>query len=292
MNALLQVREFTGHGGLRLVADVGGDPGKPSVLLMHGAGQTRHSWRLAANELVRRGYHVISLDHRGHGDSEWSTTGDYSLEAFMGDVHAIAASVSQPLTLIGASLGGAISLLVTGREANQVSPPLSVAALILVDVVPRLAPGGIARIRGFMDAQPQGFSSLQEAADAIAHYMPHRPRPASLEGLRKNLRLKPDGRWYWHWDPNYARFRTGASTFTDQLELAAQRVNVPTLIVRGARSELVDEAGVQLLRQMIPHAQAVDVQGAHHMVAGDRNDAFNQVIHDFLVRHAGTGASA
>ena len=111
-------------------------------------------------------------------------------------------------------------------------------------------------------------------------------RPANLDGLRKNLRQRDDGRWYWHWDPAYITSRSHeAGSLGDRMESAAQRVNCPTLLVRGARSELVDAEGVRHLLKFIAHGEAVDVGGAHHMVAGDQNDAFNIVIEEFLGRH-------
>jgi pimeloyl-ACP methyl ester carboxylesterase len=281
----MEARRYAGHGGLNLAADVGGDSAAPAVILTHGAGQTRHSWRRAARELVQAGFHVIALDHRGHGDSDWSPDGDYSLDAIAGDVRAVARTLIQPPALVGASLGGAASLIALG-ETPAGEKPLAASALILVDVVSRMSSNGVSRIRGFMDAAPEGFATLEDAANAIARYLPHRPRPDNLDGLRKNLRQREDGRWYWHWDPAYITSRSqGPASLGDRMEAAAPRVTCPALLVRGARSELVDAEGVRHLLQFLAHAEAVDVGGAHHMVAGDQNDAFNTVIEDFLGRH-------
>jgi pimeloyl-ACP methyl ester carboxylesterase len=281
----MEARRYAGHGGLSLAADIGGDPDAPPVILTHGAGQTRYSWRRAAQELVKSGFHVIALDHRGHGDSDWSPDGDYSLDAIAGDVRAVAGTLSRPPALVGASLGGAASLIALG-ETPAGEAPLAASALILVDVVSRMSHNGVSRIRGFMDAAPEGFGTLEEAADAIASYLPHRPRPSNLDGLRKNLRLRDDGRWYWHWDPAYISSRSQTvGSLGDRMETAAPNVHCPALLVRGARSELVDAAAVRHLLQFLPHAEAIDVGGAHHMVAGDQNDAFNIVIEDFLGRH-------
>lgn len=280
----MEARRYAGHGGLSLAAVVGGDPAAPPVILTHGAGQTRHSWRRAARELVKDGFHVIALDHRGHGDSDWSPDGDYSLDAIASDIRAVARTLAQPPALVGASLGGAASLIALG-ETPAGETPLAASALILVDVVSRMSSSGVSRIREFMDAAPAGFATLEEAADAIASYLPHRPRPSSLDGLRKNLRLRDDGRWYWHWDPAYITSRShAAGSLGDRMESAAPNVRCPTLLVRGARSELVDAEGVRHLLEFLPHGQAVDVGGAHHMVVGDQNDAFNTVIEDFLGR--------
>jgi non-heme chloroperoxidase len=272
---------FDGHGGLRLAADADGDPAGPPVILMHGGGQTRHSWGKAARELAAAGYHVLSLDLRGHGDSGWSPTGDYSMDAFVGDLRAVAATLHAAPALVGASLGGATSLIAVGE-----GPASFASALVLVDVVPRMEKQGVARIRNFMGANPDGFASLEEAADAVAAYMPGRPRPASNEGLMKNLRRGPDDRLYWHWDPAFQADRRdrGSAALFERMDAAAQHIRIPTLLVRGKASEVVSEAGARHLHALIPHAQAVDVEGAGHMVAGDKNDAFNSAVLGFLDR--------
>jgi pimeloyl-ACP methyl ester carboxylesterase len=144
-----------------------------------------------------------------------------------------------------------------------------------------------------MEHIDDGFGSLDEVADAIQRYNPHRPRPSDLSGLRKNLRER-DGRWYWHWDPDFIRGRKGAPDETrtsvvdpEELEAAALNLRVPVLLVRGRVSDLLSEEGAQAFLDLVPHAELVDVAGAGHMVAGDRNDLFNQSIVDFLTRLRG-----
>lgn len=191
---------------------------------------------------------------------------------------------------MGASLGGIASLLAIG-EAD--TPPAS--ALVLVDVAPLIEVDGVARIRAFMRQGLGGFADLEAAADAIATYNPHRPRPKDLSGLTKNLRQKDDGRWYWHWDPRFmAPEEPDAATGgidgipsaryvrQERLEAAARRVTVPTLLVRGQSSDLLSEEGARHMLGLVPHAQLIDVAGAGHMVAGDRNDRFNAAVTDFL----------
>jgi pimeloyl-ACP methyl ester carboxylesterase len=74
-------RIFEGDGNIRLAADVAGDPLQPAVVLLHGGGQTRHSWSGAFQALARAGYYTVNIDARGHGESEWSADGRYSVEA-------------------------------------------------------------------------------------------------------------------------------------------------------------------------------------------------------------------
>ena len=278
---------FRGHGGVRLVGDVRGDAGARPVVLLHGGGQTRHSWGTTAGQLADAGWRAYTIDLRGHGESEWAPDGDYRLDAFAGDVREIALALDTPPVLVGASLGGISSLTAIAES----EPPNSIAAaLVLVDVAPRIEASGVERIGSFMlDRLDEGFGSLDEVADAVAAYNPHRPRPTDLSGLQKNLRRRDDGRWMWHWDPAFVSGRFGSSDETrsslvdpGRLEQAARGITVPTLLVRGRVSDLLSEEGAQELLRLVPHARLVDVAGAGHMVAGDRNDLFNEAVVSFL----------
>jgi pimeloyl-ACP methyl ester carboxylesterase len=180
--------------------------------------------------------------------------------------------------LVGASMGGLTSLMATGE--GKVHP----RGLVLVDVAPRIEVSGSRRVRDFMRARPEGFASLEEVADAVAAYNPHRPRPRSLEGLKKNVRLR-DGRWHWHWDPAFMTpIDDEPSRMIDHERLAdaARAVTVPTLLVRGLQSDVLSPEGAQELLSLIPGSKLADVAGTGHMVAGDDNDAFARAVVDFL----------
>jgi pimeloyl-ACP methyl ester carboxylesterase len=271
-----------------LAADGYGDPGDPPVVLLHGGGQTRHSWANSARLLGDAGWYALTVDLRGHGDSDWSPDGDYQFQRFADDVRAIAVSLPAKPALVGASLGGMASLLAVGESDDEIA-----SALVLVDIAPRVELAGVARIRTFMRQGLDGFPDLDSAADAIASYNPHRPRPKDLSGLTKNLRLKEDGRWYWHWDPQFMALQepdvpgldglpSARMVQAERLEEAARHLELPTLLVRGGSSDLLSEEGAAAMRALVPHAKQVDVAGAGHMVAGDRNDRFNAAVVDFL----------
>ncbi len=283
--------ELRGHHGLRIAATAIGDPGDPAVLLAHGGGQTRHSWHTTTRHLGTHGWYAVSIDLRGHGDSQWAPDGDYSMPAFAADIVAIANELDHPV-LIGASLGGTASLGALGATADD---PCG-RALVLVDVAPHIERAGANRILSFMAEHMQrGFASLDEVADAVHAYNPHRPRPADLSGLRKNVRQRDDGRWYWHWDPAFITTRPfdNEARLDDEravlLDRAARSLAVPALLVRGRQSDLLSEEGARRFLELVPHARYADVGGAGHMVAGDRNDAFNDAVVGFLddVRAAG-----
>ncbi len=290
---MVETVELRGCSDNRLVADVAGPQGAAPVVLFHGGGQTRHSWRTTLEVLAERDWRTYAVDLRGHGESDWVADGDYSLDAFAGDAERVARATGASPVLVGASLGGAASLAAVGEAG---SPPLA-SALVLVDIAHRIEPEGRDRITSFMsDHMEDGFGSLEEVADAVQRYNPHRPRPTDLAGLRKNLRQRPDGRWVWHWDP---RFLTGPGGLPDEtrtvvdpgrLARAARAVRVPTLLVRGRQSDLLSPEGAKELLGLIPGARFVDVAGAGHMVAGDRNDLFNAAIVEFPDRRRASGA--
>ncbi|MEY2448457.1 MAG: hypothetical protein QOH79_1933 [Acidimicrobiaceae bacterium] len=275
-----------GRDGIKLAADVEGDPSSPPVLLFHGGGQTRHAWGTTLAVLGERGWRAYSVDLRGHGQSAWDPEGDYTMDAFAADIRIIANSMVQAPALVGASLGGIASMAAIGESDG---PPIA-SALVLVDVAPTIEMEGALRIGAFMaEHMEDGFASLEEVADAIAAYNPHRPRPSDLSGLRKNLRQRPDGRWAWHWDPRFISGRFGSqdetrSSLVDpaRLRIAAKNLTIPVLLVRGRMSDLLSEAGAQELLELVPHARLADVAGAGHMVAGDRNDLFNDEVVSFL----------
>ncbi|CAM3672841.1 alpha/beta fold hydrolase [Mycolicibacterium frederiksbergense] len=281
-NSTPQTVTFRGVDDLSLVADewnrdtVTAASG-PTVLMLHGGGQNRHSWKNTGQILADRGMHVVALDSRGHGDSDRSPTASYDVETLSSDILQVLYQIGRPVALVGASMGG-----LTGIQAAHEAGPELVTKLILVDVVPRFEKDGSARIRDFMFNHIHGFDSLDQAADAIAAYLPHRPRPRSTEGLKKNLRLR-DGRWYWHWDPAFLT-KPGDDPFArvDKLETAATNLSVPILLIRGKLSDVVSEEGVRDFLQKVPAAEFVELSEAGHTAAGDDNDAFTEVVVRFV----------
>lgn len=276
---------FEGAAGNALAATRYGDHGPP-VMLLHGGGQTRHAWKRAATRLARLGWRAYAIDQRGHGHSAWVEDGSYRFTDFGADARSvgrqIAAQTGQRPVAVGASLGGIASLLALDEPDDP-----AFSAICLVDIVPQMRPEGVDAIQGFMRARAtEGFASVQEAADAVAAYLPHRQRPPSAEGLRRNLRLDPDGRWRWHWDPRFLDGPASVNSNWDKIEpmtmTNAARLSVPGLLVRGAFSELVTDEAADAFLAAARGMRAVKVDKARHMVAGDNNDAFVAAISSWI----------
>ncbi|MBL4802255.1 MAG: alpha/beta hydrolase [Emcibacter sp.] len=275
-------QRFTTPDGLSLVGDVGGDPDAPAVILLHGGGQTRHSWAQIMHQLVERGYFVVNYDARGHGDSDWSPTGDYSIQALASDLCAIRKTIHGPAVFVGASMGGMTSFYAVGNS----EPPVA-EALVMVDIVLRVVEEGVEKIRGFMTSHRNGFANIEEAVEAVVAYNPDRPRPKDPSGLRKNLREGDDGRLYWHWDPRMLDVSPSSEppSQLDALVEISKDVSVPLLVVRGEHSDIVDDEGIAEMCALVPQTEVYEVAGAGHMVAGDKNDAFSTGVLSFLDRH-------
>ncbi|SUA14112.1 alpha/beta hydrolase fold protein [Mycolicibacterium aichiense] len=279
-----QTVEFRGTDDLALVADEwnrGAESAaeRPTILMLHGGGQNRFSWKNTGQVLADHGFHVIALDARGHGDSDRAPDADYSVDSLSADVLRVLEQIGRPVVLIGASMGGLTSILV----AEQAGPAV-VTKLVLVDVVPRFEKDGSARIRDFMFSNVDGFDNLEQAADAIAGYLPHRKRPKNLDGLKKNLRFR-DGRWFWHWDPAFLTApKDDPFGRVERLEQAAIDLTIPILLIRGKLSDVVSAEGVQDFLAKVPAAEFVELSDAGHTAAGDDNDAFSEAVVSFVTR--------
>ena len=282
-----QTVTYRGINGVALVADEWNREidsqhraaDQPTVLLLHGGGQNRFSWKSTSQVLADRGFHVAALDSRGHGDSDRAPGADYALETLCGDVLEVVDQIGRPVAVIGASMGG-----LTGILAADAAGPQKVTKLVLVDVVPRFEKSGSARIRDFMFSHVHGFDSLEEAADAVAAYLPHRTRPRSTEGLTKNLRHR-HGRWYWHWDPKLlTKPEDDPLLRVEKLERAATGLKIPILLIRGKLSDVVSVDGVKDFLDKVPNAEFVELSDAGHTAAGDDNDAFTDAVVQFVTR--------
>jgi pimeloyl-ACP methyl ester carboxylesterase len=220
----------------------------------------------------------VTFDSRGHGESDRVADGDYHMDQFADDLLRVAVAQPQPPILVGASMGGLLGLVIAGEVR-----PNPFRALVLVDITPRWETVGVERILAFMQAHPDGFGDYAEAAEQIAAYLPQRRERKSAEQLRPLLREGADGRLRWHWDPALlAGVVAESERYQPRLQAAAAQVEVPVLLLSGARSDVVSHATVDEFLQLVPHARHVELPHATHMVAGDANDAFTREVVRFV----------
>ncbi|MGW6119947.1 alpha/beta fold hydrolase [Nocardia sp. NPDC055165] len=267
--------------GLTLVADSFGAEGGPLVVMLHGGGQNRHSWKRTGRALAAAGMRVVAVDARGHGDSDWSPEADYSRTVMVADLHTVleqlGATRDAGAVVVGASMGGITGLLATATPGGS-----AIRALVLVDIVPRSESTGVARVMDFLGRHRDGFDTLDQVADAVAAYLPHRPRPDNADGLLRNLRQR-DGRWYWHWDPDLiSDVNDDPEARIVEMEAAAEALTIPVLLIRGGKSDVVSDEGAAAFLALTPHARLAEISAAAHTAAGDDNDAFTEAVADFV----------
>ncbi|GAD82837.1 alpha/beta hydrolase [Nocardia asteroides NBRC 15531] len=267
--------------GLTLVADSFGPEQGQLVVMLHGGGQNRHSWKRTGAALAATGMRVVAVDARGHGDSDWSPTRDYTRDAMVGDLRTVleqlGATPEAGAVVVGASMGGITGLLATASPGGEL-----IRALVLVDIVPRSESAGVERVMDFLGRHRDGFDTLDQVADAVAAYLPHRPRPDNAEGLLRNLRQR-DGRWYWHWDPDLLTgLEDQPAVRIAEMEAAAEALTIPVLLVRGGKSDVVSDEGAAAFLALAPHARLAEISTAAHTAAGDDNDAFTDAVAGFV----------
>ncbi|MFZ2236561.1 MAG: alpha/beta hydrolase, partial [Dokdonella sp.] len=218
----------------------GNRDGEP-ILFCHGFGQTRGAWTSTARRFAEAGHRCVSIDLRGHGDSDWLDGGNYSMDQFRDDLVAVTAWLDRPPVLVGASMGGLLGLIAEGESRGS---PLF-KAMVLVDVTPRWEAAGVERIIEFMRSHPDGFATFDEAAASISAYLPHRSRSKPPERLRQLLVHHADGRLRWHWDPNLLDVVSGdVERYQPRLFAATRAINVPMLLVSGTASDVVSNATI------------------------------------------------
>jgi pimeloyl-ACP methyl ester carboxylesterase len=270
------IQRIAASDGLQLAIETFGDAG-PGIVFAHGFGQTRGAWSATAAALTATGHACLAYDARGHGDSDWRDDKPYTWDQLVDDLATIARRFRAPPLLVGASMGGLV-----GLAAEHLHGPLF-RALVLVDVTPRWETRGLDRILGFMRAHPDGFASIDEAAAAVAAYLPHRAERKSPERLRALLADQGDGRLRWHWDPRLVdELATNSEAEQSRLADAARGLRIPTLLISGGASDIVSDETIAEFLSLVPHARHVSVPRATHMIVGDDNAAFTRHVAEFL----------
>lgn len=252
-----------------------GGRGHP-MLLLHGGGLNAHTWDVVCL-MLRDRYRCVALDQRGHGDSEWSPANDYGVESQVHDVEgfAIALGLENPV-LVGQSMGGLNSMAYAVRHSA------SMKALVVVDVGPEINPVGTQRIREF--ASTPELESPEAFLERAVKFNPLRDPVVLRRSLFYNLRQLPTGKWALKHDQRRASEEVGriAATQRERLAKEVSKISCPTLIVRGALSEVLSDEAAEKFARSLPHARWVRVENAGHNVQGDNPRGLLETMNPFL----------
>ena len=265
--------------GLSLAASQFGDDGAPAVIMGHGGGQSRHVWAETAERLAVAGYKVITLDSRGHGDSDWAVPPSYEPNDFARDFSA-AVAWRKNLDGRGPHFVGASASGIAGLIAAGLLNPEAFASLTLVDVTPTYRPDALDKARSlFLETAEDGFPNEAEAARAVG------AEPGS-DRLRHLLRPGADGRWRWRWDPAFAARIHHDDRTQGQCTDAARALTIPVHLIRAGRSDFVDDETTEAFRELAPHLTVTFLPGARHVVTGDPDGIYAEAILNFLEQSA------
>jgi esterase len=250
----------------------GGHP----LLFLHGGGLNAHTWDVVA-VMLRDRYRCIALDQRGHGDSEWSPAIDYGVETQVKDVEGFInlLGLENPV-LIGQSMGGLNAIAYAIGHSERLK------GLVAVDVGPEINPAGTERIREF-SSTPE-LDSLEAFLERAVKFNPHRDREVLRRSLFYNLRRLPDGKWALKHDQRRASDANYRANVEQRERLAREvaKITCPTLIVRGARSDILTDEGADKFARSLPRAKWVRVEDSGHNVQGDNPRGLLDVMRPFL----------
>jgi flavin reductase (DIM6/NTAB) family NADH-FMN oxidoreductase RutF/pimeloyl-ACP methyl ester carboxylesterase len=274
----MQSLTFEGFGSVALTAEAWGDADSPAVLLLPAGGQTRRSWRAAAQALADAGRYAICIDLRGHGGSAIPSDGRYDLDAYVADLRQVLRQMSNRPVVVGTSIGGLAAIAALGETPQPIA-----SGLVLVGVAPWQDVAVAKAVAAELEEHSRGFADPKEAAEALSRLHRHQQVPASTATVEEDLTLAEDGRFYWQWDPRFLRGLNLRSA-AERLEAAAPGIKVPTLIVHGEQSRAIGLDAVERLRGSIDGAELVSIAGVSHLAATDDTEAFNATLLEFLER--------
>jgi len=277
----VRVERWSGAAGNSLAVEIFTGSNELSVMLLHGGGQTRHTWRRAARRLQAAGTPCVTFDMRGHGDSDWIECGDYRLDAFLADLRCVLEQWRRPTVLIGASLGGIVGLMAAGERLAMLR------GLVMIDTAPQLDRAEIERyLRFFGAGSGAGFESPAAASAHVASYFPSLTVP--LASIERGLKQSAGGRWQWRWDTRVVlgEHNSVALPHEARMHRYAEQVSVPLLLVRAGASALVTDQAVERLRTCAPQLEIVQLAGAHHLFTPEESLLIVDQLGGFLRRAA------
>jgi esterase len=246
------------------------------ILLLHGFMAHAHAWDEFAS-CFRNRYHIIALDQRGHGESQWSKDGCYSIDAHFSDIaHIVRALDLRDLILMGHSMGGRNALFYTA------CCPQNVKRLILVDARPASGPRNSRALKHHLIHLPLQAVSMGDVAQAIRKLYPYMSmrtcRHLAYYGYKQTRR----GQFVPKFDVRMSLESNRLGCVTEDLRPFLKNVSCPTLIVRGAKSLFLSRADARKICEIIPRATSQEIPVATHMPVQENPGAFQKVISEFL----------
>jgi pimeloyl-ACP methyl ester carboxylesterase len=255
-----------------------GAPSLPNLLLLHGGNQSAHSWDLVSLHLADR-FHVIALDQRGHGDSEWARDADYSSHAMAADASSVLSELDiDSVTVLGHSMGGMNTLRLAIEQPDLLD------RIVLVDIGPELSEAGTKSIRNFV-TENREFEDLEDFIQNVQKYDPYRSREHIERTVKYNLLQRADGRFVSKRDhgPRLATTQ-GQREQSDRFSINdTARIAQPTLIIRGADSNVLSAEAAERFVQALPNGELKTVPNSGHNVHGQNTSGFLDALLPFLL---------
>ena len=254
-----------------------GNEGKPKILLLHGLRGHCHSWDDVSAEFCKD-YHILALDQRGRGESDWAPGGDYSSQSFVADLEGFCEAVGfNKFTLVGHSMGGRNSIAFAGNNADKLEN------LVIVDIGPDLDPRGSGRITQELINVPEEFDSFED----VYAYQSKQNRFCSEPVLRRRLTYAtkelPNGKLGWRYDLEIReQRRNNTGSKQPDLWVNLPGIKCPVLIVRGSETDTLALETAEKMVEVLPAGRLVHVEEAAHMVFEDNPVGFIQALHEFL----------
>lgn len=269
--------------GVTLAASAWGRADGMPVCFFHGFSQSKRLWLEAAQIVARHGFLGLSVDLRGHGESEWAPDGDYRAEAYGRDVACLLEHLGRPTALVGGSRGGRAAFIGASRRQDKV------ALVLLCDMAPRLQGKERDKIVTYLKKSLAGFDSVEEAAQLLYTEL-DQPKMANVANLRKAMR-EENGRLYWRWDRRAAADDLlHAEEDVVVMEAAAKIMKRPVVMLWGERESLVTPEEIQRFREMTPQLIVERARGTTHIFTWRDNALVaSRALHHLARLRAGSG---
>ncbi len=246
------------------------------ILFLHGGGINAHTWDCVA-VMLRDRFRCVALDQRGHGDSEWSPVVDYRIASHVADIEGFidAMHLDRPI-LVGQSMGGLNSIAYAIRHSEKLR------AMVIVDVAPEISASGADRIRDF-SSTPE-LDSPEAFLERAVKFNPIRNPAVLRRSLHYNLRETPAGKWVFKHDQRRRTDDAMRSFTEDRARLASEvsKIKCPTLVVRGALSDVLTDAAAEKFARSLPNGRWVRVEKSGHNVQGDNPRALLDAMAAFF----------